>query len=68
MPEADNLVHLSGYATLGLVLATADWASPLTVLFVLPLVVGAVGYGGWLLYDHARARGELAESGQRAEA
>lgn len=52
--RADRLVHLSGYATLALVLATADWASPVFALFALPLLVGTVAYAGWHLYAAQR--------------
>lgn len=62
MPERpDRLVHLSGYATLAFVLATAEWASPISFLFVAPLVFGTIAYAGWHLYliVLAHARGQL---------
>jgi len=59
--RSDRLVDLSGYATLALVLATANWASPVSFLFVAPLVFGTIAYAGWHLYVIvlAHARGQL---------
>ncbi|WP_373190079.1 hypothetical protein [Halolamina sp.] len=59
--RANRLVDLSGYATLAFVLATANWASPLSLLFVAPLLFGTLAYAGWHLYVIvlAHARGQL---------
>jgi len=62
MPErSDRLVHLSGYATIAIVLATAEWASPISALFAAPLLFAAIAYAGWHLYVIvlAHARGQL---------
>ena len=58
--EEQRLVHLAGYATLAMVLGTANW-SMMGWLFALPLVAGTLGYAGWLAYGEiiARARGQL---------
>ncbi|QCJ47242.1 hypothetical protein [Haloprofundus sp. MHR1] len=44
----ETLVHLSGYSSIAVVLATADWASLVAVIFVAPLLLGTLAYGGYL--------------------
>jgi len=66
--EADRLVHLAGYSTLAVVLASANWSGIGATLFVLPVVLGTLAYAGWLGYGIvlSRARGELEESRELA--
>jgi len=66
--DADRLVHLAGYSTLAVVLASANWSGLGATLFVLPVVLGTLAYAGWLGYGLvlSRARGELEESRELA--
>jgi len=66
--ETDKLVHLAGYSTLAVVLASAEWAGIGSTLFVLPVVLGTLAYAGWLGYSIllSRARGELKEERELA--
>lgn len=54
----EQLVHLSGYATIAVVLAMADWSGIAAAVLVLPLVLGTLAYAGVLgmaaLIEHAR--------------
>lgn len=54
--EHDQLVHLAGYASIVAVLATADWAGLTARILALPIVLGALYYGGLLLIRRVTAQ------------
>jgi hypothetical protein len=61
--RADRAVHVSGYAALVAVLATANWANPLAWIVATIFLVGAGSYLAFLLFQitSRHLRQELAE-------
>ena len=63
MTERLKLAHLAGYASIAAVLATAEWAGPLAMVLVVPLLAWTLYHAGDLVVRRltARARADLEE-------
>ena len=65
LDEYDLFAHAAGYSTIAFVLASADWASFVSWVLVIPMVLGTLGYGGLLAFraviERARTLNATAE-------
>ena len=62
LDEYDLFVHAAGYSTIAFVLASADWASFVSWVLVIPMVLGTLGYGGLLAFRAVIERARALES------